>query len=129
MEGPRLGAVAVAAASLGKERETAPRALLLPVRVVQQSDYLNNTLIGSIQYELQQRSATRALRQFHRSGQGTRRQEDALAKLRPAVPISWRPSPIPRRSRRLQDWIMNTAVRTSELARRGRLPGLGRGPR
>ncbi len=54
MEGPRLGAVVVAAASLGRKSETASEGFAAAEYVLDsRGEYLDNRLINSIQFELQ----------------------------------------------------------------------------
>jgi hypothetical protein len=120
MEGPRLGAVAVAAASLGKERETASEGFAAAEYVLSsKGDYLDNTLIGSIQYELQQRSANEEhFANFVDLASVPGAKEDALAKLRQLSDLLAAKSN-PAEAAGYKDWIMNTAVRTSEAGEEG----------
>ena len=54
MEGPRLGAVVVSAASLGQKRETASEGFAAADYILNsRGDYLDNALVSSILYEIE----------------------------------------------------------------------------
>lgn len=57
MEGPRLGAIVVSAASLGRKAETASEGYAAAKYVFEsRGDYVGNALVSSIQYELEKRA-------------------------------------------------------------------------
>jgi hypothetical protein len=120
MEGPRLGAVVVSAASLGKERDTASEGFAAAEYVLNsKGDYLDNTLIGSIQYELQQRSAhEERFASFADLASAPGAKEDALAKLgQLSVLLAAKSNPA--EAAGYKDWVMNTAARTAQAGEEG----------
>ncbi len=61
MEGPRLGAIVVSAASLGRKAETASEGYAAAKYVLEsRGDYVGNALVSSIQYALEQRAHSEA---------------------------------------------------------------------
>lgn len=120
MEGPRLGAVVVAASSLGKERETASEGFAAAEYVLSsRGNYLDNTLIASIQYELEQLAASeQQFANFTDLASVPGAKDSSLAKLRQLADLLAAKSN-PTEAAGYKDWIMNTAVRTSEAGEEG----------
>ncbi|MEA3338275.1 MAG: hypothetical protein U9R25_20490 [Chloroflexota bacterium] len=115
MEGPRLGAIVVSAASLGRKSETSEEGFAAALYVLEsQGDYLDNTLISSIQYTLEQRASTGGtFADYTKLATAPDAMETSLAKLRQLVELLARKSN-PEEAAGYKQWVMAAAVRTSE---------------
>jgi len=120
MEGPRLGAVVVAAASLGRKSETANEGFAAADYVLSsRGDFLENTLIGSIQFALEQRAETDAkFADFTELASAPDATDKSLARLRQLADLLARKSE-PEEAAGYKQWVMNAAVRTSEAGKEG----------
>lgn len=120
MEGPRLGAVAIAAASLGRKAETASEGFAAAEYVMDsRGEYLDNPLINSIQFELQKRAASGAkFADFIELAGAPGALDSALARLRELADLLARKSD-PEEAAGYKQWVVNAAVRTSEAGKEG----------
>ena len=120
MEGPRLGAVVVAAASLGRKSETASEGFAAAEYVMDsRGNYLDNRLINSIQFELQQRAASGAkFADFVELAGAPGALDSALARLRQLADLLARNAD-PEEAAGYKQWVINAAVRTSEAGKEG----------
>ena len=121
MEGPRLGAVVVAAASLGKKMETASEGFAAADYVLDGSrgDFLDNGLVTSIQYELEKRAhSDTKFADFVDLASAPGAKDAALERLHKLADLL--ASKVePEDAAGYKQWVINAAVRTSEAGKEG----------
>lgn len=115
MEGPRLGAVAVAAASLGRKRETASEGFAAAEYILKsRGDYLDNALVSSILFEIEKRSASGAkFADFSELARAPGAKDAALVRLQQLAELLDNKVD-PAEAAGYKQWVINAAVRTSE---------------
>jgi hypothetical protein len=121
MEGPRLGAVVVAAASLGPKRETASEGFAAASYVLDGSRgaYLDNGLVTSIQYELEKRARSDAkFADFVELASAPGAKEAALERLRKLADLLGGKVD-PEDAAGYKQWVIHTAARASEAGKEG----------
>lgn len=119
-EGPRLAAIAVSAASLGRKTETAAEGFAVANYVLgSRADYVGNTLVSSILVALEQRAqAGGKFADYSALATAPDAEATSLARLRELADLLAR-DPDPEEAASYKQWIMNAAVQTSEAGLEG----------
>lgn len=112
--------VAISAASLGAKRETISEGFAAASYVMEsRKDYLDNTLIQSIQYALEERAASGAsFPDYVAVASAPGAKEHALGTLRQVTALLNAKSS-PEEAAGYKEWLMNIAVRTTEAGKEG----------
>ncbi len=120
MEGPRLGAVVVSAASLGRPAETMAEGIAaIQYAMSRTGEFLDNTLIGSIQFELEQLlKADQKFADYSRLATAPGAGDQALARLSELADLLDRKS-APGEAAGYKRWVLNAAALASEAGREG----------
>lgn len=120
MEGPRLGAVVVSAASPGRATETVAEGFAAIQYAMRRSgEFLDNTLIGSIQFEVDQLAkAEQKFADYTKLATASGARDQALAKLGQIADLLDRKS-TPAEATGYKEWVMNAATLASEAGREG----------
>jgi hypothetical protein len=120
MEGPRLGAVVVAASSLGKSSETVSEGFAAAEYVLTSREaYIGNTLVGSIQFTLEGRAESGdAFADFVDLAEAPGAKEGALARLRELAALLAR-DPDAAEAAGYKDWVMNATAATAAAGKEG----------
>jgi hypothetical protein len=120
MEGPRLGAIVVSAASLGRKAETASEGFATAKYVLEsRGDYIGNALVSSIQYELEKRAHSDAkFADYVELASAPGAKEAALARLRLLADLL--ASKVdPDDAAGYKQWVVRSAVLASEAGQEG----------
>lgn len=114
LRGLSAAAIAVSAASLGRARETAAEGFAAARYIIEnKGNYLDNSLIGSVQYELEVRAANGApFPDFQQQVVAESAMEDALATLR-AVAALLAARTTPEEAAGYARWLLNIARQTA----------------
>ena len=120
IEGPRLGAVVVSAASPGRAAETASEGFAaIQYAMGRSGEFLDNTLIGSIQFELDQLiRSDRKFADYTKLATAPGAKDQALARLGELADLLDRKS-TPAEAAGYKTWVMNAATLASEAGREG----------
>lgn len=120
MEGPRLGAVVVSAASLGQKRETASEGLAAAEYILNsRGDYLDNALVSSILFAIEKRADSGAkFADFSELASAPGAKDAALARLQQLAELLDNKVD-PGEAAGYKQWVINTAARTSEAGAEG----------
>ena len=120
MEGPRLGAVVVSAASPGRAAETASEGFAaVQYAMSNRGDFLDNTLIGSIQFELDQLvKSDRKFADYNKLATAPGAKDAALARLGQLADLLDCKS-TPTEAAGYKKWVINAATLASEAGREG----------
>ncbi|MBK8048731.1 MAG: hypothetical protein IPK16_17365 [Anaerolineales bacterium] len=112
--------IAVSAASLGRKAETASEGFAAASYILEhREEYLTNTLIGSVQFALQQRAESgQKFPDYAKLAEAPGAEAQALDTLRQAVAILDAKS-TPAEASGYKHWLMNIAVTTSEAGKEG----------
>jgi hypothetical protein len=112
--------IAVSAASLGRKAETASEGFAAASYILEsQAAYLDNTLIGSVQFELKRRSAAgEHFPDFVKLAAAPGAAEQALAALRQVASLLDEKT-TPEEAAGYKEWLMNIAVQTSQAGKEG----------
>ena len=112
--------IAVSAASLGRKAETASEGFAAASYILaSQFDYLGNTLIGSVQYELKSRAAAgQQFPDFVKLAMEPGAQEEALDVLR-QISALLAEKTTAEEAAGYKEWLMNIAIKTSEAGKEG----------
>jgi hypothetical protein len=120
MEGPRLGAVVVSAASPGRATETVAEGVAaIQYAMIRSEAFLGNTLISSIQYGVEQLAHTdHKFADYAKLATATGAKEQALARLgQIADALDARSDPA--EATGYKQWVMNAATLASEAGKEG----------
>jgi hypothetical protein len=120
MQGPRLGAIVVSAASPGRAAETASEGFAAVQNAMStRGEFLDNTLIGSILYELDQRSkADQRFADYTKLATAPGAGEQALAQLGQIADLLDRKSN-PAEATGYKQWVLKAATAASEAGQEG----------
>ncbi len=120
MQGPRLGAIVVSAASPGRSAETASEGFAaIQTAMNTRGQFLDNTLIGSILYELDQLAqAGQRFAEYSKLATAPNAKADALAKLGQIADLLDSKSN-PAEAAGYKQWVMNAATAASEAGKEG----------
>ncbi len=120
MQGPRLGAVVVSAASPGRASETAAEGFAaIKYAMTSEGEFLGNTLINSILYQLDQMSkAEYPFADYSKLATAPDAKSDALAKLAQLADLLDAKSD-PSEAAGYKQWVMNAATAASEGGKEG----------
>jgi hypothetical protein len=120
MEGTRLGAVVVSAASPGRAAETASEGFAaIQYAMSRSGEFLDNTLIGSIQFELDQLlKSDWKFADYSKLATAPGAKDQALARLGELADLLDRKS-TPAEAAGYKTWVMNAAILASEAGQEG----------
>jgi hypothetical protein len=120
MQGPRLGAIVVSAASPGRSADTASEGFAAIESAMRgRGEFLDNTLIGSILYELDQLSkAEHRFADYGKLAAAPDAGEHALAQLGEIADLLDRKSN-PAEAAGYKQWVLNAATAASQAAKEG----------
>jgi hypothetical protein len=120
MQGPRLGAIVVSAASPGRSAETASEGFAaVQTAMSTRGEFLDNTLINSILYELDQLSkAEQRFADYTKLATAPGAEEHALAQLGQIADLLDQKS-TPAEATGYKQWVMKAAVAASEAGKEG----------
>ncbi len=120
MEGPRLAAVVISAASPGRSAETASEGFAaVQYAMSRRSEFLDNTLIGSIQFELDQLvHSERKFADYSKLAVAPGAKDSALVRLGQLADLLDLKSD-PAEAAGYKQWVMNAATLTSEAGKEG----------
>ncbi len=112
--------IAVSAASLGRKAETASEGFAAASYILEhRQEYLANTLIGSVQYALQQRAESgQKFPDYAKLAEAPGAKEQAMDALRQVVALLDAKSPA-EEAGGYKRWLMSIAVATSEAGKEG----------
>jgi hypothetical protein len=127
MQGPRLGAIVVSAASPGRSADTVSEGVAaIQYAMGSQGEFLGNTLISSILYELDQLAKSEhKFADYTKLAAAPGAEADALAKLGRVADLLDRQSD-PAEAAGYKQWVLNAAAAASQAAVEG-ANWLGRG--
>lgn len=116
----RAAAIAISAASLGRKAETASEGFAAASYVLEERQpYLSNTLIGSIQYYIDQRAQSDAkFASYEDEANAPDAEAAALAALRDVAALLAAKS-TPEEAAGFKQWLMNIAAKTTEAGKEG----------
>ncbi len=120
MQGPRLGAIVVSAASPGRAAETAAEGYAaITYATTERREFLGNTLINSILYELDQLAkAEWKFADYNKLAAEANAKDQALGQLRQVADVLDAKSDADEAAGYKQ-WVMNAAVAASEAGKEG----------
>lgn len=120
MEGPRLGAVVVSAASLGRKSETASEGFAAAEYIfASRGDYVGNPLVSSIQYELEKRAhSDEKFADYVELASAAGAKEAALARLHQLAELLANKVD-PDDAAGYKQWVIHAAARASEAGKEG----------
>lgn len=120
MQGPRLGAIVVSAASPGRSAETAAEGFAaITYAMTERRDYLGNTLINSILFELDELAkAEWKFADYNKLAVAPGAREQALAQLGQIADMLDAKSE-PAEAAGYKQWVMNAATAASEAGKEG----------
>ncbi len=120
MQGPRLGAIVVSAASPGRASETVAEGFAaVQYATTTHREFLANTLIGSILYELDQAlKSDRQFADYSKLATAPGAGDQALAQLARIADLLDQKSD-PAEARGYKEWLMNAATAASEAGKEG----------
>jgi hypothetical protein len=120
MEGPRLGAVVVSAASPGRGNETVSEGFAAIQYAMNRSgEFLDNTLISSIQFAVEQLGKTdHKFADYSKLATAPGAKDAALARLSELADLLDRKS-TPAEAAGYKQWVMNAATLASEAGKEG----------
>jgi hypothetical protein len=127
MQGPRLGAIVVSAASPGGSADTFSEGVAaIQYAMGSQGEFLGNTLISSILYELDQLARSEhKFADYNQLAAAPGASKDALGKLGQVADLLDRKSD-PAEAAGYKQWVLNAATSASQAAKEG-ANWLGRG--
>ncbi len=116
----RAAGVAVSAASLGKSAETASEGFAAASYVLEsEGEYLDNTLIQSVQFDLKRRSeAGQQFASYQDAAEAAGAKQEALETLRQVVALLDAKSP-GHEAAQYRQWLMNIAQRVAAAGKEG----------
>lgn len=120
MQGPRLGAIVVSAASPGRSAETAAEGFAaITYAMTERREYLGNTLINSILFELDELAkAEWKFADYNKLAVAPAAKEQALAQLgQIADMLDAKSDPV--EAAEYKRWVMNAATAASEAGKEG----------
>jgi hypothetical protein len=120
MQGPRLGAIVVSAASFGSKADTMSEGLAaIQYAMTSRGEFLDNTLIGSILYQIDQLAKSdRRFADYGKLAAAPGAEEHALAQLGQIADLLDRKSD-PAEATGYKQWVLNAATAASQAAKEG----------
>jgi hypothetical protein len=120
MQGPRLGAIVVSAASPGRSADTVSEGVAaIQYAMSSRGEFLDNTLIGSILYELDQLAKSdQRFAPYGKLAAAPDAEAQALAQLGRIADLLDRKSN-PTEATGYKQWVLNAAMAASQAAKEG----------
>jgi len=120
MQGPRLGAIVVSAASPGRSADTVSEGVAaIRYAMSSRGEFLDNTLIGSILYELDQLAKSdQRFADYGKLAAAPDAEAQALAQLGQIADLLDRKSN-PAEATGYKQWVLNAATAASQAAKEG----------